>query len=144
MAFRLPSFEEWLTVQFERSDGTGRFSRLWLETLPSGVDFEMWLQERRSSVVFAQEVDEAVTEFNAVIEGLQKGEFDESFPESLCDDQVHRLFEERGEYHRENPEVSAGEYLESLQKELANELSGKTVVYLDTLYWSKLRGLLEI
>ena len=73
MSLRLPGFEEWLFLQSERLDGTGRLSRLWLATLPSGVDFKKWLQERRSSGVFSHEINEAQSEFDSVLRELKRG-----------------------------------------------------------------------
>ncbi|MFK7909915.1 MAG: hypothetical protein AB8F34_04855 [Akkermansiaceae bacterium] len=83
-------------------------------------------------------------EYEQALIDLRAGITPESFPSIFANKKLAVELEKRGEWHVQNPNLRAEEYLHSLHIELWEFVKGRTLLYLDTGYWVGMRqGLLD-
>lgn len=128
-------------AQLHREDSVGVFARLsFTECMGfAETEFYAWVEDRKKGAILKAGIDDAEKEYAEAIEDLKRGKKTTTFPQWL--NKREQNFEESDVWsrHRGMSEVTASDHLDSLQRELQEEISSKTVVYLDTCHWIRMR-----
>lgn len=137
----VPTFQRWLIAQSHRDDVIGLLARQWVVSSPGAdrLDFETWIERRRTGLILKGCVESAENEYSKAKTDLELGKKTATFP-SWYNHPERKIRDERSHsFHRANPQITTGEYLETLHLQLRKKLEAQHIIYIDTCHWIKMR-----
>ncbi len=130
-------FATWLTAQGLRADSVGALSRMWADE--SAKDFAAWIDARKQGVVLESAIYQAELEYGETVKSLAAGESSPTFPKFFLRESFVKAMSNSFSFHKEYPDISTDDYLDLRHSKLQAAFSGRTIIYIDTCHWIKMR-----
>jgi hypothetical protein len=141
MSTSAPTPHEWIGAQTHREDVVGRIARLACDSPrdnPVG-DFWIWLQNLADEAGEPSAAIHARAEFESCATDLSTTGYSPTFPRWMVEHRFDAVLNQSWPRHQREPHVSIEQYHHRRQKELRQEIENRTLIYLDTCHWIKMR-----